>query len=290
MKLLLLMWILSVFAWGSQILGYNIYDKHNLVDIVFTFDTPFEGTLRQNTQGNTIIIKLEGASISAQMEKTIASDYLQNLQLIPSGNEVQVVATVANGVILQASKTSDSYGLRLRFTSAVPAGAKDTNSNGFSLDTAMINQITLVLLALLVIGFGFLFWVKRPVKTPSILSDETVSESKWSTLDPSDLASITTGTPLSNTSASDELHIRFQKTLDPVHSVAMLDYGTQSYLVLLGNNALLLDKYQENVPITQLEFETLLRTKHHELDHFFQLTSTQDDSFDSYKEKASGID
>ena len=69
----------------------------------------------------------------------------------------------------------------------------------------------------------------------------------------------------------------------------MLDFGTQSYLVLLGNNTILLDKFQDNIPITQNDFETLLRTKHQELDGYFQLATTQDESFDTYKEKASGV-
>lgn len=69
----------------------------------------------------------------------------------------------------------------------------------------------------------------------------------------------------------------------------MLDYGTMSYLVLLGNNTLILDKFQDNVPITQNDFETLLQSKHRELDGYFQLAPAQDEVFDSYKEKASGV-
>lgn len=93
---------------------------------------------------------------------------------------------------------------------------------------------------------------------------------------------------LANTLGGGGVHIRFQKTLDASHSVAMLDFGTQSYLVLLGNNTILLDKFQDNIPISQNEFETMLKSKHQELDGFFQLGTTQDESFDSYKEKASG--
>jgi hypothetical protein len=96
-------------------------------------------------------------------------------------------------------------------------------------------------------------------------------------------------TPLpTSTDMGGGVHIRFQKTLDPSHTVAMLDYGTQSYLVLLGNNTLLLDKFQDNIPITQNDFETLLQSKHRELDGYFQLAPAQDEPFDSYKEKASG--
>jgi hypothetical protein len=287
MKILLTFCLLGAFAWGSSILGYNIYNKHGLVDIVFTFDTPYEGTLRQNTQGNTITIKLDGASIGAVMEKEIASDYLQNLQLIPSEKEVQVIATVTNGVVLLASKTSDSYGLRLRFTVPISSNANMQQNSFFS--NAFLGQLTVALGAFLLVGIALIAYLKRTPKKP-IAPTSTFTQSKWSDIDPANLESITPSTPLSKDSTPDELHIRFQKTLDPLHSVAMLDYGTQSYLVLLGNNALLLDKYHENIPVTELEFETLLRTKHHELDHFFQLTSTQDDSFDSYKEKASGID
>jgi hypothetical protein len=146
-----------------------------------------------------------------------------------------------------------------------------------------------VVIAILVIGIAILFWLKQNIakrtatmksepKTPWLFDKSSAAESKT-----------TLSNSLPVTGEGGGVHIRFQKSLDPSHTVAMLDYGTMSYLVLLGNNTLLLDKFQDNIPITQNDFETLLQSKHRELDGYFQLAPAQDEVFDSYKEKASGV-
>lgn len=294
MKKLALLLLLSTVVWGSKILSYNIYDRHERVDIMFTFDTPYEGVLRQNTQGNVITIKLEEASIDTPLNKIISSEYLKKITIAPIGDQIQITAQVGSNVILQASKTSDSYGLRLRFT---PLVSTPLMSAGTTKDQAALSSLPTknssefersyyVVIGILIVGIVILFWLKQNIaKRATALHAEPKMPWSFSSLAKKTPASA----PISNNALeSGGVQIRFQKILDTAHSVAMLDFGTQSYLVLLGNNTILLDKFQDNIPITQNEFETLLRTKHQELDGFFQLGHAQDETFDSYKEKASG--
>ncbi|MFA6144334.1 MAG: hypothetical protein WCW84_03510 [Sulfurimonas sp.] len=289
MKNLILLLLLSTVVWGSKILSYNIYDRHERVDVMLTFDTPYEGVLRQNTQGDTITIKLESASIDTPLDKSIVSEYLKKLTISPIEDQIQISAKVGSNVILQASKTSDSYGLRLRFIPRTPvspigiATPKD-QPNVSALPTKPGNEFEqsyYVVIGILILGIIILIWLKQ-----------NIAKKTWSLNGLVKNNSITTP-PMATTASSPlgngGVNIRFQKTLDPAHSVAMLDFGTQSYLVLLGNNTILLDKFQDNIPITQNEFETLLRSKHQELDSFFQLGHAQDETFDTYKEKASMI-
>ena len=290
MKKIVLLLLLSSLVWGSKILSYNVYDRHDRVDIMLTFDTPYEGVLRQNQQGGLITIKLEEASIDTPLNKNINSTYLQNITISPIGDQIQITAKVSNNVVLQASKTSDSYGLRLRFSAptTVPLTAQDTTEKVSSLPTkngSEFEQSYYVVIGILVIGIGILFWLKQNIASRAT-TIHAAPKTPWS-FNTSTKKTVPTPTPISSIEGSG-VQIRFQKSLDPVHSVAMLDFGTQSYLVLLGNNTILLDKFQDDIPITQNEFETLLRTKHQELDGFFQLGTTQDESFDAYKEKASG--
>jgi len=290
MKKIVLLLLLSTLVWGSKILSYNVYDRHERVDVMLTFDTPYEGVLRQNQQNGLITIKLEEASIDTPLNKKINSTYLQNITITPIGDHIQITAQVSNNVILQASKTSDSYGLRLRFSApaTVPLTAEDTTEKVSSLPTkngSEFEQSYYVVIGILVIGIGILFWLKQNIATRAT-AIHAAPKTPW-TFNASTKKTAPTPTPISSIEAGG-VQIRFQKSLDPIHSVAMLDFGTQSYLVLLGNNTILLDKFQDNIPITQNEFETLLRTKHQELDGFFQLGTTQDESFDAYKEKASG--
>lgn len=300
MRYILPLLLLPAFLWGAKILSYNIYDRNDRVDVMLTFDTPYEGVLRQNHIGNTFTVKLEEAFIEDPKLKTLTSKYLNKLSITPKEDHTEIIAEVSNDVIMQASKTSDSYGLRLRFMNpsapANPLGTingSDTASAG-ALPTKKGNEFEqsyYVVIAILIIGIAILFWLKQNIakrtaamkhepKTPWLFDKSTATAETKS-------APISNSVPLSTDSGG--IHIRFQKSLDNSHSVAMLDYGTMSYLVLLGNNTILLDKFQDNVPITQNDFETLLQSKHRELDGYFQLAPAQDEVFDAYKEKASGV-
>jgi len=300
MKNLILLLLLSSVVWGSKILSYNIYDRYERVDVMLTFDTPYEGVLRQNMQGDRITIKLEEASIDTPLNKAVTSEYLKQLTIEPIGEQIQISAKVGSNVILQASKTSDSYGLRLRFiprTPITPLGImtpKEQEST-VSLPTKKGNEFErsyYVVIGVLILGIIILIWLKQNIAKKTI-AFQGEPKKPWSLNGLIKNPSVTTppavaGAP-SAQFGSEGVNIRFQKTLDPVHSVAMLDFGTQSYLVLLGNNTILLDKFQDNIPVTQNDFETMLRSKHQELDNFFQLGHAEDETFDTYKEKASLI-
>ncbi|MCK9372667.1 MAG: hypothetical protein M0P91_05675 [Sulfuricurvum sp.] len=289
--------LLPAFLWGSKILSYNIYDRNDRVDVMLTFDTPYEGVLRQNRQNDTITIKLEGASLESQKVKNVNSRYLKNITLTPQGEQIEITALISSDVVMQASKTSDSYGLRLRFMNGV-ANADNTIKNP-PVDEAAVEglptkndnefeQSYYVVIAVLIIGIAILFWLKQNIaKRSGTLATEP--KVPWLFNKPSNGAKAPSTAPVAPSGEiAGGVHIRFQKTLDPSHTIAMLDYGTQSYLVLLGNNTLLLDKFQDNIPVTQNDFETLLQSKHRELDGFFQLAPAQDEPFNSYKAKASG--
>lgn len=296
MKKLALILLIPSILFGSKILSYNIYDRHDHVDIMLTFDTPYEGVLRQNRQGNIIVIKLEEASIDAPLVKTINSEFLQKLSISPNADQIEIVANVPDNVTLKASKTSDSYGLRLRFipllTSPIDTTVTGQNTASVSaLPTKPGNEFEqsyYVVIGILVIGIAILFWLKQGIAKKTIRLREE-PKAPWSfNTDKKTSPVLSSTASLASTLGGGGVQIRFQKTLDPSHSVAMLDFGTQSYLVLLGNNTILLDKFQDNIPISQNEFESMLQSKHQELDGFFQLGTTQDESFDAYKEKASG--
>lgn len=296
MKKLALLLLLPGILFGSKILSYNIYDRNDHVDVMLTFDTPYEGVLRQNRQGDMIVIKLEEASIDSPLVKTINSEYLQKLSISPNADHIQIVANVPANVTLKASKTSDSYGLRLRFnpllTSPMENNSATQNAASISsLPTKQGNEFEqsyYVVIGILVVGIGILFWLKQGIAKKTIKMREE-PKAPWSfNSDKKSKPILSSTASLASTLGGGGVQIRFQKTLDPSHSVAMLDFGTQSYLVLLGNNTILLDKFQDNIPISQNEFESMLKSKHQELDGFFQLGTTQDESFDSYKEKASG--
>lgn len=297
MKYLIAFLILPSLLWGAKILSYNVYDRNDRVDVMLTFDTPYEGVLRQTRQGNTIVIKLEEAFIEEPKIKNISSKYLNKLTIAPQGEHIEIVAQISSDVTMQASKTSDSYGLRLRFMSpsatvAAPSSAPVDETALSGLPTKSSNEFEqsyYAVIAILLIGIAILFWLKQNIakRAGTIQAQQPKLKTPWLFNKPAaEVQPVSVTAPVGDIGG---IHIRFQKNIDATTSVAMLDYGTQSYLVLLGTNTVLLDKFQDNIPVTQNEFESLLQSKHHELDSFFQLGSPADEPFDSYKEKASGV-
>ena len=97
---------------ASKILSYNVYDRTERVDVMITFDTPYDGSIKQSITNNKIIIKLENSEIESSKSKKLTSKYLQKLTITQMSGYTQIVATVPSSTKLKASKTSDAYGLR----------------------------------------------------------------------------------------------------------------------------------------------------------------------------------
>lgn len=278
MRHFFLLLLLPSLLLASKILSYNVYDRTDRVDIMFTFDTPYEGNLRQSRQSGKIILKLEGASIEAPKLKNVTSPFLSKLAITPIAGETQIIATVPDSTTMQASKTSDAYGLRLRFISAntakatsaatalTPAAATSTLPTK---PTDQYEQSYYIVIAILIVGIIILFLLKRKITASTPSKPWLFSGGKQG--------------------KQEGVTIRFQKALDQKNRVVMMEYGDESYLVVIGSSNLLLDKFHGNKPVTENEFESMLKDKHQELDSFLQIDKQQQEPLESYKQKASGI-
>lgn len=285
----LLIFLLPFTLYASKILSYNLYDRSDRVDVMITFDTPYEGVIKQSISKSKIIIKLSGASIESAKLKQLSSKYLQSLSITPMAGYTQIVASVSNGVKLQASKTSDSYGLRLRFTSQTAikkseqSGVGNTNLLS-SLPTKKndeISQSYYIVVAILIIGIIILFFLKKKIAS----DPKQKRENSWLFKENKEIKPQES----KSKSKSNDISIKFQKNINSDNSVVMLDFGEQSYLVILGKSNILLDKYTDDKPVTQEDFETILQNRHQELDQFLQATDESKESLQAYKERASSI-
>jgi hypothetical protein len=97
----------------------------------------------------------------------------------------------------------------------------------------------------------------------------------------------TNNLPLNDTQ---NVNIRFQKNIDDKNTVVMLDFLDQSYLVLMGKSNILLDKFTDNKPISQEDFENILKNKQKEVNDFIQIEDNKvKKSLQAYKERAASI-
>jgi hypothetical protein len=297
----LLLFLLPLSLFASQILSYNVYNRTDRVDLMLTFDTPYTGLIKESRGKSRITIKLENASIESIKRKKVSSKFLQSIIITPLKNQTQIIAKVPQSVKLIASKTADGYGLRLRFiTKKAVATKTSTNSANKSEDYSLSNlptkkgddltQSYVVVIIIMLLGIFILFYIKKRV-TPQKDKKEPLKQQKspW-------LFNSNETTQEEQKSSSNEVAIRFQKAINENNSVVMLDFGSDSYLVLMGNSNILLDKFHENKPASQQEFESILQSRHEELENFLNkgnnhtvIKEPKKEPLQAYKEKAASI-
>lgn len=290
---LLLLFLLPLALNASKILSYNIYNRTDRVDVMITFDTPYEGKIKQSTTKSKIIIKLEDAEIESAKLKRVSSKFLQSLTITPLANYIQIVAVVPSSTKLRASKTSDAYGLRLRFTNVVAKKQTNSTSNNQATNLSSLptqkdiglNSNYYIVVGLLIIGIIVMLVLKRKI-TSSNTNKKTKS---WLFKHEAQSNTPATNSTTNNQIPQNNVSIRFQKAINGENSVVMLDFINQSYLVLMGNSNILLDKFTDNKPASQEEFESILQTRHKELDEFLKVQSKEKEPLQIYKEKAASI-
>jgi len=295
----LLLFLLPLSLFASKILSYNIYDRTDRVDLMITFDTPYSGVIKQSRSSSKIIIKLEDASIESPKIKKIASKFLQSVTITPLQNETQIIAAIPQkNVKLIASKTADGYGLRLRFTNKSTTAQQFANKNSNTLQkgsalsnlpTKKENDLTqsyIIVIAILTLGILTLLYLKKRV-TPTPKKEDIKTKSQWLFKSNNEAAVAE--------NKGNEVSIRFQKAIDEKNSVVMLDFGKESYLVLMGNSNILLDKFHEERPTSQQEFESILQTRHKELEEFLSTNERETpftqgkEPLQAYKERAASL-
>ncbi len=168
-KYLLLFLLTFSFLQASKILSYNIYDRTDRADVMITFDTPYNGIIKQSISNSKIIIKLSGASIESSKVKNVSSKFLHSVTITPMAGQTQIVASVPTSIKLIASKTSDAYGLRLRFTNkpannTVKSTPLVTSTSLSALPTKKSDDMStsyFIVVAILILGILILFFLKK---------------------------------------------------------------------------------------------------------------------------------
>ena len=288
-RLFLLLWLFVGTLAASNILSYNIYDRTDRVDVMLTFDTPYHGKILKSRYRSKIVVKLYDAKIESSKIKNLSSRFLRSISINPMDGYTQIVASVpADDIVLKASKTADAYGLRLRFVkksalqsaSRIKQQASQSAEEGKlypNLPTKQSSDISTsyyVVITLLLIAVIVMLILKR-----KLVNAPAQKKRSWLFNGGAPKAPVMKNTQTAK--SEEDVSIRFQKRLDERNSVVMLDFHNQSYLLLLGeHNNILLEKFQENVPTTQSEFETMLQEKNSELDQFLKVEQTPSSKVD----------
>ena len=214
-------------------------------------------------------------------------------------DQTQIIANVGKQIKLHISRTSDAYGLRLRFTKKKVVRKSSTVQNTSlgilttsSLPTKKSDNLSTsyyIVVTILIVGIFILFILKKKITNTN--TSQNSKKEAWLFQENKQTKQNSTELP---SQENTQVSIRFQKTLNEENSVVMLDFGVQSYLVLMGKSNILLDKFNDNKPTTQEDFNAILQSRNEELENFLGQNKNQKniqhedttEALQAYKERA----
>lgn len=140
MKILLIFFI-SFPIFASNLLTYNVYERDDRVDIMLSFDTPYDGNLIQSGNNKDIKLLLSDLSVDNEINKSLNSPILQNIIILNNDKNSTKVELKSNSPIsITASKTTDKFGLRIRATKQ-----SNVSKNEFAIPTIKAKDKGLVM-------------------------------------------------------------------------------------------------------------------------------------------------
>ncbi len=261
---------------------------------MLSFDKPFDNEISRKSEDGYTAIILRGVGYLQNRSIDIEKSGVEKLRIFEQDGDTYIIFISKDSLSVQASKSENGYGLRLRATqmqnSATQANKNTTQAKQGANSTPIpfqgqqgeqqnepqplsevlandeidyTNYISVlgVLGALVVV----LLIVKRRVVSSK-------SSSSWL---------------FSKGSIEESISIISQKNLDVKNRVVLLEsYGVR-YLVIIGQNGVIvLDKYSKNDRKTQKReiFEELLENNKEMLDSFLELDNKK---LEDFKKKAS---
>ncbi len=280
MKTLLALLLLCISLFSTTLLTYNTYDREDRVDIMLSFDTPYNGKIFLKKDGNTFSIILNNIFFNKTVTKNINSPILEQMKIVPQDKNIKIILISKKKINIIASKTTDGFGLRLRAlpqNSAkkqnfnIASSSKEQNSildKSIKTDSSYYGDLRYyAVIAILLFLLAVLWLVKKRVGV--------ASSQKWLFGN--------------NSIKSDEVKILYRKPIDTKNSVLLLSYKNRKYLILTGSSNQLLDKFNsEDVPVSDEsddeEFKKIFAQNRQKLDEFLRVGN---DNLSTYRDKAS---
>ncbi len=251
---------------ASNLLTYNIYERTDRVDIMLSFDAPYEGKIYQQQEKNFTSLILGGLEYEKTIKKNINSEILQDLIIEPINDATKVTLKSNHHIGLFASKTLDGFGLRIRVKLIAPPMKDLSNKKQKTIpsSSSIIDNRYLTVIGVMLFLLIFLYFLKRKL----ILKQEKTNMGF-------------------SFSTNKNLNILAQKPIDAHNKVCLIEHNGNKYLILSGSSNVLLDKYDANgVAIeTKEDFELLFEENQKKLNTY--LNTKSQSQLSVYKEKAS---
>ena len=277
MKNIFILLSFITFGFSANLLTHNIYERSDRVDVMLSFDSPYEGKISQRRGKNITTLTLSDLTYDKLIEKNINSDILQAITIEPSKDSINVILKSKKSIAVIASKTIDGFGLRIRTKpilrtqtkqTALPQTTKKTPISTKPSENLIDGRYLSVIL-LLSIMILFMLWLKkRIVKKSASVKDK----SSW--LFKSNNKNLHSG----------EVSILHQKQIDNSNSVVLLEFENRKYLVMTGNSNVLLEKFSKEDIKDDSDFEKAFEDNRKKLDEYLKIQK-QEEAQNDYRSK-----
>ena len=287
MRILLIFLAAIAPIFASNLMTYNIYERTDRVDIMLSFDAPYEGNIFQKREKNKTMLVLNSLNYEESVTKNINSKIVQELEIEPKQNSVSLNLTSQDAIVVSASKLPDGFGLRIRITPKntpaqvenLPQASAQINKPteiGPQESESIVDTRYFIVLGALVALLLFLFVFKKYMvkKAANFKGFEGASKTAQDTQAVNWLLNQKGG-----------VNVIFEKSLDSANKVMLLSYENRRYLVLVGSSNALLDSFGEEKIRNEQDFEVFFEENRKRLGSFLE---DRQNSLSDYKNKMSG--
>ncbi len=278
MRKIFILLVLLSFSFSANLLTHNVYERSDRVDIMLSFDSPYEGKISQKRGSNITTLTLSDLTYDRLIEKNINSNILQAITIEPNKDSINVILKSENSIGVIASKTVDGFGLRIRTKPTTKSSQRQINtqkSNNAKIPLStkpsedLVDGRYLSVIFLLTIMVIFMFWIKKRVIKKNI---QIKDEKSW-------LFKSETKTLPSN-----EVNILHKKQIDNNNSVILLEFDDKKYLVMTGNSNVLLEKFSKGDIKDDSDFEKAFEDNRKKLDEYLKIQK-QEEAQNDYRSK-----
>jgi hypothetical protein len=278
MKNLFIFLLLTSFASSANLLTYNIYERTDRVDIMLSFDSPYEGKISQKRGENITTLTLGDLTYDKLVEKNINSDILQAITLEPNKDKINIILKSEGKIAVIASKTIDGFGLRIR-TKPIVVTTTKAEEKISTLDVktplrtkpseSLVDGRYLSVILLLAVMVIFMLWLKKKVL---LKNSKMKSQNSW----------------LFNSSnsnlASVEVSVLHKKQIDKTNSVVLLEFQDRKYLVITGSSNVLLERFSKDDIKDDSDFDKAFEDNRKKLDEYLKIQQEEEQKSD-YRSK-----
>ncbi len=276
MRAVLTLCLLAPLLFAATLLNRNIYERENRVDLMLSFDAPFDGSIKRSRGGDgSIDIRLSNVHVLKPFAKELQNSIVESIAVTGAAENSALVKIVParKGVKVEASKTVDGFGLRLRIVPAAAAKSHAMLSKTEKESRPLVGAKTEENLP------GWRYWSVLGIMALLLVVLWLVKRKRsglggW-------LMPGIGGAKI----APEGAVIRYQKALDTQNRLILLEFNDRQYLMVVGSSNLLLDTFSDERVEDPESFTSLFEANKKQLDHF--LKENHPDAYEAFKANAS---